>query len=503
MSSARGSNAMTHNEISLNRHSQRTSPGGIDVHGSAEISPTLDGTADRLAAVFFFALPAIRPAKSPLLPLGGRPAPSVLFEFTYDCMSRQVGQTLYSGLTNNYYQITNNSSFLYDSDLFTNSHTRSLNPSETLQTASGIEVLVSVSSGGTTSVSSVFFSYDATGNTSDSVNIQFVSITSNYAYDTFRQPIVQTVPLAQNATFRLSATCTYDAISMHSRNGFFKTRVSSWLSRDPIGEMGGYNFYLAFNNNPISDYDALGLIVLKSLYGESTSLEELKELRSWLMSLPALPSLGDYQQALVNLQFWFNVDASRKGELEISEEWLKRQPAVVKALARLVQHFTTEKGDEKLAGKSGCEWAHEKLKSSAVGTMIDFPEGIMWEASVKPSPRDALYPAMGGFHFDGIGHFKIKKVDNKGTYEFIGSVDASFTDRYDWHEGLGILVPLWMVKELDDPATRALLGIEGDVPSTLNITDGAMLKLKAAGLGKDYDMKGKFEIKGSKQCCVP
>ena len=374
-----------------------------------------------------------------------------------------------------------------------------LDLSLTLQGAGGIGGLLQSRSSGT----NAFPICDANGNITEILD-DTATLAAHYEYDAYGNTIAHSADQTDANPFRFSSKYWDGETGFYDYGyRFYSSALGRWLSRDPIGELGGYNFYLAFNNNPISGYDALGLIVLKSSYEESTSLDELKELRSWLMSLPALPSLGEYQQALVNLQFWFNVDASRPSKLEISEEWLKRQPAVRTSITRLVQHFTTATGDKELGGKSGCEWAHDKLKGSAVGTVVDFPEGIAWQASVNPGPLDALYPAMGGFHFDGTGHFKIKKVDNKGTYEFIGSVDVSFTDPYDWHEGLGILVPLWRVNELKNPATKALLGIEGDVPRVLNITDGAMLKLKSAGLGKDYDMKGQFEIKVSKQCCVP
>ena len=420
----------------------------------------------------------------------------------YDYMSRRIMKST----------ATQTNTFLYDSwnliqervefdgAVSTNQYVWGLDLSGSLQGAGGVGGLLTILSPDSCLLTPA---YDANGNVTDLVDTNG-AVVAHYEYDPYGNTIAHSADQTDANPFRFSSKYWDGETGFYDYGyRFYSSALGRWLSRDPIGELGGYNFYLAFNNNPISGYDALGLIVLKSSYEGSTSLDELKELRSWLMSLPALPSLGEYQQALVNLQFWFNVDASRPSKLEISEEWLKRQPAVRTSITRLVQHFTTATGDKELGGKSGCEWAHDKLKGSAVGTVVDFPEGIAWQASVNPGPLDALYPAMGGFHFDGTGHFKIKKVDNKGTYEFIGSVDVSFTDPYDWHEGLGILVPLWRVNELKNPATKALLGIEGDVPRVLNITDGAMLKLKSAGLGKDYDMKGQFEIKVSKQCCVP
>jgi len=49
--------------------------------------------------------------------------------------------------------------------------------------------------------------------------------------------------------------------------------LSFWLSRDPIGEMGGLNLYGFVENNPANDFDAVGLAVhLSPWNGEAENL---------------------------------------------------------------------------------------------------------------------------------------------------------------------------------------------------------------------------------------
>jgi len=41
---------------------------------------------------------------------------------------------------------------------------------------------------------------------------------------------------------------------------FYDPGLQRWINRDPIGEAGGFNLYRFADNNPISQFDALGLV---------------------------------------------------------------------------------------------------------------------------------------------------------------------------------------------------------------------------------------------------
>ncbi|MDI6810052.1 MAG: RHS repeat-associated core domain-containing protein, partial [Candidatus Eisenbacteria bacterium] len=43
---------------------------------------------------------------------------------------------------------------------------------------------------------------------------------------------------------------------------YYSPELGRWLSRDPIGERGGRNLYVAIRNNPIDRWDLLGLITI-------------------------------------------------------------------------------------------------------------------------------------------------------------------------------------------------------------------------------------------------
>jgi RHS repeat-associated protein len=51
----------------------------------------------------------------------------------------------------------------------------------------------------------------------------------------------------------------YTVISIHR---YYSPELGRWLSIDPIGEAGGMNLYAMVDNNPINDWDYLGLFMI-------------------------------------------------------------------------------------------------------------------------------------------------------------------------------------------------------------------------------------------------
>ena len=187
-------------------------------------------------------------------------------EFAYDYMSRRVGKTVYSDLTNNYYQITNNSAFLYDGwnliselitdngSLITNSYTWGLDLSGSLSGAGGIGGLLSASFGGTTSTSSVLYCYDANGNVSDLIDSGSGSNVAHYSYSAFGETIVATGPLAFVNPFRFSTKYFVDELGMGDwGHRWYGPSLARFLSRDPIGD---HSFLLShIKNRPKRESD--------------------------------------------------------------------------------------------------------------------------------------------------------------------------------------------------------------------------------------------------------
>ena len=238
-------------------------------------------------------------------------------EFTYDYMSRRVGKTVYSGLTNNNYQITNNSSFLYDGwnliselitdngSLITNSYVWGLDLSGSLQGAGGIGGLIAANIG----TNSCLYTYDGNGNVSDLVDSQSGSIAAHYEFSPFGETVVATGPLARANPFRFSTKYTDDEIAMlYYGYRFYHPGVGRWLSRDPIGDKGWGDVYRYVNNNPNNKFDSLGLFTWESLVSDFTHWEKGKVIGSEYFEF------GYYLGGLTILRQWDSGAHIEKGE---------------------------------------------------------------------------------------------------------------------------------------------------------------------------------------------
>jgi RHS repeat-associated protein len=68
-------------------------------------------------------------------------------------------------------------------------------------------------------------------------------------------------------------------------SGFYDANLGRWVSRDPIGEGGGYNLYRFVGNNPINWVDPLGLsgtLTIDSTGGGGGSLDG----HGWIVYTP-------------------------------------------------------------------------------------------------------------------------------------------------------------------------------------------------------------------------
>jgi RHS repeat-associated protein len=140
-----------------------------------------------------------------------------------------------------------------------NSYVYGLDLSGTAQGAGTIGGILSASFGGTTSVSSAFYCYDANGNVTDLVgtNGEFLA---QYQYDPYGNTISKSGALADVNPFRFS-TKYLDAETGLYYYGyrFYNPEIGRWASRDPSSEKGGLNLYGTVWNSPIRYADPLGL----------------------------------------------------------------------------------------------------------------------------------------------------------------------------------------------------------------------------------------------------
>lgn len=105
-----------------------------------------------------------------------------------------------------------------------------------------------------------FVAYDGNGNAVTLCSAVDGAINGNYEYGPFGEVIRATGPMAKANPFRFS-TKLYDDESelLYYGHRYYHTGVGRWLSRDKIEENGGSNQYGFISNNPIINYDVIGL----------------------------------------------------------------------------------------------------------------------------------------------------------------------------------------------------------------------------------------------------
>lgn len=143
-------------------------------------------------------------------------------------------------------------------------YTRGNDLSHTLQGAGGIDGLLARTSNPQfltlgSSASTAFYHADANGNITCLVNASNTPV-ALYKYDPYGNLVSQSGSLAEANLYRSSSK------EFHPRSGliyylyrYYEPNLQRWISRDPIGEIGGFNLYAFVNNNPCSENDSTGL----------------------------------------------------------------------------------------------------------------------------------------------------------------------------------------------------------------------------------------------------
>ena len=125
------------------------------------------------------------------------------------------------------------------------------------------------------STPNVFYHYDSNGNivllthalpvhANDAAKSKLPGkalIAAQYRYDAFGKTIQATGPLAQVNRYQFS-TKPVEAESglVYYGYRYLDTTHGRWISRDPIGELGGVNVYGMVDNQPLNNADTLGLM---------------------------------------------------------------------------------------------------------------------------------------------------------------------------------------------------------------------------------------------------
>jgi RHS repeat-associated protein len=196
-------------------------------------------------------------------------ATSKRLEFTYDSQSRRIGKKVYALQGNRWSPITD-VRFVYDGwnllaelstdhrPLFT--YLWGLDLSGSLQGAGGVGgLLMATERGG--SVSQRYMVYDGNGNVVALIDAQTGNALDRFRYDPFGNEVGSSNHRSIRNPFRFSTKYQDEEIGfLYYGYRYYQPASGKWLSRDPIGEVGGYNQYSLLDNDPNNSCDYLGML---------------------------------------------------------------------------------------------------------------------------------------------------------------------------------------------------------------------------------------------------
>lgn len=189
-------------------------------------------------------------------------------EFTYDYMGRRVQKIVYTYDTDNWSPITEYQ-YIYDGwNLIKQTTTPTggssvdkyyvwgLDLSQSLQGAGGVGGLVASVQGSLTT----HYCYDANGNVTQLIDASDGSLAAHYEYDPFGNTVAAIGTMAGDNVYRFSTKYYDTEVNLYYYGyRYYSPEFGRWINRDPIGEKGGINLYLFISNDPIAQWDFLGL----------------------------------------------------------------------------------------------------------------------------------------------------------------------------------------------------------------------------------------------------
>ena len=190
-------------------------------------------------------------------------------EFTYDYQGRRIQKKVYIWDPSTMdYGLSTDTKYLYDgwntlAELDENgtllrSYLWGLDLSGTLQGAGGVGGLLLTSS--LEPSASSFVVYDGNGNVTALVDATTGTLSAEYDYGPFGEPIRATGSAAAANPFRFSSEYQDQETGLlYYGYRYLNTSTGKWLSRDPLGVRGDKNLYNFVGSNPLNFVDRFGL----------------------------------------------------------------------------------------------------------------------------------------------------------------------------------------------------------------------------------------------------
>jgi RHS repeat-associated protein len=226
--------------------------------------------------------------------------------FSYDWMGRRIRKLVRQGQT-----VVEERRYVYDgwnliaefngTTNLLKSYTWGKDLSGSLQGAGGVGGLLAMTTyTNSTTVTGIHYAgYDGNGNVNVLVNATNGVWSGQYEYGPFGEPIRVSGTAARDNPFRFS-TKYEDTESGHLYYGYryYNPSTGRWLSRDPIGEIGGYNVYGGCANDFINKIDRLGLVITPDETWTPCTLNINVRLRITFQGKPFDPILDEQNRKL-------------------------------------------------------------------------------------------------------------------------------------------------------------------------------------------------------------
>ena len=183
-------------------------------------------------------------------------------EFAYDYMGRRIFKKVYNGET-----LTSHIRFVYNGYKLIE-ELNALNNNAVLRRYTwslvGLDTPVSVYDASANAT--YYYNTDANKNITELTDATG-AVVAHYEYSPFGKVLVANGSYASINPFRFSSEYHDDESGLVYYNyRYYSPELGRWMSRDPIGEQGGYNLYGMVVNNLIYYYDKLGLKCCKKIY---------------------------------------------------------------------------------------------------------------------------------------------------------------------------------------------------------------------------------------------
>ena len=111
-----------------------------------------------------------------------------------------------------------------------------------------------------------FYAFDGNGNVAALINAADGTVTANYEYAAFGEPVRLTGAMAKSNPFRFSTKYADDESDLlYYGYRYYKPSTGTWPSRDQVGERYEINLYQFANNSSLQFLDLLGMSPIAAL----------------------------------------------------------------------------------------------------------------------------------------------------------------------------------------------------------------------------------------------